>query len=55
MASTVEVVGQIEGEAAAKIALEAEIRLLRIGIDEILRLRIAKRLKASGIKVEGFR
>ncbi len=47
MASAIEVVGQIESIAVAQIALDAEIGLLRIRVDKILRLRITKRLKAE--------
>ncbi len=47
MASAVKVVSQTKCEAVAQIALYAEIRLLRIRVDKILRLRIAKWLEAQ--------
>src|SRR5208283_4386592 len=45
MASAVEVVRQIEVEAIAKVAFDAEIGLLRIGVDEVLGLRITEGLR----------
>ena len=47
MTSAIEVVGEIQSEAAAEVALDAEVRLLRVRVNEILRLRIAKGLEAQ--------
>ncbi len=47
MSSTVEVVGQAEGEAVAQVALGGQVRLLRIGVNEVLALRIAEWLEAE--------
>ena len=48
MASAVEVICDVDGVAAAKVAFKAEIGLLRIGIDKVLRLRISERLESEG-------
>ena len=47
VAPAVEVVGQTESEAVAKIALDGEVGLLRVGVHEILSLRIAEGLEAE--------
>ena len=47
MASAVEVVSQAESEAAAEILLQGQVRLLRVGVNKILRLRIAEGLKCQ--------
>ncbi len=47
VASAVEVVGEAEGESVAEIVLDAEVRLLRVGVDEILRLRISEGLEGE--------
>src|SRR5208282_181110 len=43
--STVEVVGQAQSETAAQILLESQVRLLRVGVNKVLGLRIAEGLK----------
>ena len=53
MASAIEVVSQVEGEAVAQILLDAEVGLLRVGVNEILGLWIAEGLK--GQRQEGRR
>ena len=52
MTSAVEVVGKAKSEAVTEIAFDRDVRLLRIGVDEVLGLRIAEGLEASGRKVE---
>ena len=47
MASAIEVVGEAERESLAEIALDGDVRLLRVGVDEILGLRIAEGLEAQ--------
>ena len=47
MASAVEVVCQAESIAVAEIALDGEVRLLRVGVNEILGLRITEGLEAE--------
>ena len=47
MAAKVKVVGQTEGEAIAKVALDGQVRLLRIGVDEVLGLRVTEGLEAQ--------
>src|SRR2546425_8924617 len=47
MAATVIVVSERQREIAAKVALDAEVGLLRVGVHEILALRISERLKAQ--------
>ena len=47
MASAIEVVSEAQCEAVAEIALNASVRLLRVGVDEILCLRIAEGLEAE--------
>src|SRR3984957_10752199 len=47
MASAVEVVADAERIAVAQVALDVQIRLLRIGIDKILGLRITERLESQ--------
>ena len=47
MTSAIEVVGEAESEAATQIALDGEVRLLRVRVNEILRLRIAEGLEAE--------
>ncbi len=47
MASAIEVVGETEGEAAAQVAFQREVRLLRVGVHEILGLRIAEGLEGQ--------
>src|SRR6185369_6066567 len=44
--SAVKVVGEVQGKARAEIALETQIDLLRVGIDEILGLGISERLES---------
>ena len=53
VAAAVEVVSQTEGEATAEVALDGQVRLLRVGIDEVLGLRIPEGLEASGRKCLG--
>ena len=53
MPSAVEVVSQIQGKSVAQIAFDADIDLLRIGINEILGLRIAKWLEGERQEVVG--
>ena len=45
MPTAVEIVGDAKCEIVPQVALESEIRLLRVGIDEVLGLRISERLK----------
>ena len=45
--STVEIVGQAERIPVPQIALNAHIRLLRVGVNEIRRLRISERLESK--------
>src|SRR6266404_2985671 len=45
--SEVEVVGDAQGETTAKVALDGQIRLLRVGVNEVLCLRVAERLEAE--------
>jgi len=54
MSSAVEVVGKIESEAAAQIFLDAEVGLLRVGVDKILADRISKRLESKGRRLRGL-
>src|SRR5437899_1281250 len=46
MTSAIEVIRQVQGKAPAEITLDAEVGLLGIGIDEVLALGIAERLKS---------
>ena len=47
MATKVEIVGDADSHAVAKVAFQRQICLLRIGINEIIALRITKRLEAE--------
>ena len=47
MPSAIEVIGETQSEAVAQIALQGEVRLLRVGVDKVLRLRIAKGLESQ--------
>ena len=53
--SAIEVVGEAESESSAKIALDGEVRLLRVGVDEVLRLRVAEGLKTQRQERRGSR
>ena len=45
MAATVKVVSHAEGEAIAQVAFDGQVRLLRVGVNEVLGLRIAEGLE----------
>ena len=47
VASAVEVIGETQCVSIAEIALDAQVRLLRIRVDEVLRLRIAEGLESE--------
>ena len=54
MAATVKVVAQAEGEAIAEVALDGQVRLLRVGVNEVLSLRVTERLgeqRKAGVDV----
>ena len=45
MAATVKVVAHVESEATAEVALDGQVRLLRIGVHEVLGLRVPEGLE----------
>ncbi len=47
MPAGIEVVAQAERHVVSQVLLESQVRLLRVGVDEILCLRIAERLEGN--------